>query len=47
MLYNVVTGLKNIIYVIIFIIFEILKPQTAYIRVVLFKNARKVNLKIH
>ena len=47
MLYNVVTGLKNIIYVIIFIIFEILKPQTVYIRVVLLKNARKVNLKIH
>ena len=35
------------IYVIIFIIFEILKPQTAYIIVVLIKNARKVNLKIH
>ena len=33
-------------YVIIFIIFEILKPQTAYIRVVLFKNGRKVNLKM-
>ena len=31
MLYNVITGLKNIIYVIIFIIFEILKPQTVYI----------------